>query len=69
MSFTNIDVDAIKVDNKVVLKDGHGVLIKLVQGNTKPVTFQTPLMSLAWNVQVSITHAALIVSVSTVFFL
>jgi hypothetical protein len=31
---------------------GHGVLIKLAQSSGKPIVFQTPLMSLAWTVQV-----------------
>lgn len=31
---------------------GHGVLIKLSQSSGKPLVFQTPLMSLAWTVQV-----------------
>lgn len=80
MSFSAIDVDSIRVDNKVILKDGtsgttqalttlpvsasliltavlcapagHGVLIKLVHAGGKPLTFQTPLMNLAWTVQV-----------------
>lgn len=52
-SYKDIDISAIKMDNKVNLKNSsHGVLIKLVQGNGSPVIFQTPLMSLAWDTRV-----------------
>lgn len=52
-SFKDIDISAIKADNKVTLKNAsHGVLIKLTQGNGAPVVFQTPLMNLAWDTKV-----------------
>lgn len=50
MSFTKINVAGIKIDSLVELKQGHGVLVKLVQQDGSRLLFQTPTCDLSWTV-------------------
>jgi hypothetical protein len=52
-SYRDIDPAQIKVEKAVFLKD-KGCIVRLVQGNGKRITFQTPMMPLSWTPQVKV---------------
>jgi hypothetical protein len=55
-SFSDIDIKGIRIEKDVGLKNNHGMLLKLVQANGKPIVYQVSLRPA--HVRVSHSHCS-----------